>query len=133
MKIDIMIFILTPFVFIQVGVTGKEYAYEYPSAPAVVCLSLYPEMKFLPLEDLEAQLAAEIEEWVSNQGKALIEALTAIYKSDTCVIDLESPADTVIIQCGHQCLNHKNAKDLKKCPMCRGSVASFIRADGLVV
>jgi uncharacterized membrane protein YgcG len=118
---------------VRTGFTGKEYAYESPSAPAVVCLSLYPEMTFLPLDDLDALLAAEIEEWVNNQGKALIEALAAIYKSETCVIDLESPADTVIIQCGHQCLNHKNTQDLKKCPMCRGSVSAFIRADGLVV
>lgn len=115
------------------GVTGKDYAYDYPSSPAVLCLSIYPEMKFLPLEDVEQSIIEEIKEWKTNQGRVLIDALTMVYKSDVCVVDLESPADTVIIQCGHQCLNSKNVHTIRKCPLCRSPAVSFIRADGLIV
>ena len=120
-------------VTVLTGATGKDYAYDYPSSPAVLCLSIYPEMKFLPLEDAEQSIIEEIKEWKTTQGKILIEALTMVYKSDVCVVDMESPADTVIIQCGHQCLNSKNVHTIRKCPLCRSPAVSFIRADGLIV
>jgi hypothetical protein len=120
-------------VTVRTEITGKDYAYDYPSSPATLCLSIYPEMKFLPLENIEQSIIEEMKEWKTNQGKNLICALTMVYKSDVCVIDLESPADTVIIQCGHQCLNSKNVKAIQKCPLCRSPAVSFIRADGLVV
>ena len=70
---------------------------------------------------------------MKNEGKALIESLNAVYKSETCVIDLESDADTVICTCGHQCVNHANVGDLRKCPMCRSSITAFVRADGILL
>jgi hypothetical protein len=118
---------------VRSGFTGEEYAYEHPSTPTVLCLSLYPEMKFYPLPDLDEAVGAELKEWMENEGKELLAALTAIYKADTCVIDLESPADTVVIQCGHQCLNHANVGDLRKCPMCRNPITALVKADGIVV
>ena len=91
-------------------------------------------MKFLPLTDtIELDLEAEIKEWVENEGKALIESLNAVFKSDTCVIDLESEADTIVCTCGHQCINHSNTKNLRNCPMCRQRIGAFVRADGLVL
>jgi hypothetical protein len=115
------------------GVTGLDYAYEHPSEPTVICLSLHPSLKFYPLPDITAIIEEEFKEWLENEGKALIAALTAVYKSDTCCIDLDSPADTIICQCGHQCVNHNNVEGLTKCPMCRGTIAALVRADGLVM
>jgi hypothetical protein len=114
--------------------TGHDYAYEYASEPTVMCLSIWEGMKFLPLTDtIEKELEAEIKEWVDNEGKALIESLNAVFKSETCVIDLESEADTIVCTCGHQCIHHSNIGNLQKCPLCRGPITAFVRADGLLV
>ena len=59
-------------------------------------MSIWEGMKFLGLSNIEDDLAEEVQEWVKNDGKALIESLNAIFKSDTCVVDLESEADTII-------------------------------------
>ena len=115
-------------------VTGEEYAYEHPSDPAVLCLSLHPDLQVLPLPEIRDILKEELKEWIENEGKILIEGLSKVYKtSDTCVIDLESPADTIVIQCGHQCLNHGNIQGLAKCPLCRAAVLAFVQADGLLL
>lgn len=116
--------------------TGHEYAYEHASVPTVLCMSIWDEMKFLPLLDtIEKLLEEEVTEWIENEGKALIESLNAIYKEDKCVIDLESEADTIICTCGHQCINHENvSSSLRRCPICRSPVTAFVRADyGIVV
>ena len=122
--------------------TGHDYAYERASEPTVLCMSIWEEMKFLPLtETIEKELEAEVKEWIENEGKALIESLNAVFKSETCVIDLESEADTIICTCGHQCINHANVRQLleaqhhydHKCPMCRGPITAFVKADGILV
>jgi hypothetical protein len=114
-------------------VTGHDYAYEYSSEPTVLCLSIWEGMKFLGLSDVEKELEEEVQEWIKNEGKKLIESLNAVYKSEICVIDLESDADTVICTCGHQCVNHANVGNLRKCPMCRSSITAFVRADGVLL
>ena len=113
--------------------TGHDYAYEHCSEPTVLCMSIWTEMKFLPLVAVEEELEAEVKEWVENEGKSLIESLNAIYKAETCVIDLESEADTIVCCCGHQCLNHANVANLQRCPLCRSPITAFVRADGIVV
>lgn len=122
--------------------TGHDYAYEHASEPTVLCMSIWEDMKFLSLaETIEQELEAEVKEWIENEGKALIESLNAVYKSETCVIDLESEADTIICTCGHQCINHANVSQLleaqhhrnRKCPMCRGPITAFVKADGMLV
>jgi len=115
--------------------TGREYAYEHASEPTVLCMSIWEQMKFVPLGDaVEKMLEDEAKEWIENEGKALIESLNAVYKEEKCVIDLESEADTIVCTCGHQCINHANVtNDLKHCPLCRSPVTAFVRADGIVV
>jgi len=116
--------------------TGHDYAYHRASEPTVLCMSIWEGMKFLPIESgaIEAQLAAEMEEWMTNEGKALINSLNAVFKNDTCAIDMESEADTIVCTCGHQCLNHANVVgSLRKCPLCRSPITAFVRADGIVV
>ncbi|KAL3800138.1 hypothetical protein HJC23_001059 [Cyclotella cryptica] len=117
------------------GYTGIEYAYEHASEPTVLCMSIWEDMKFLPLLDtLEKMLEAEMEEWIDNEGKVLIESLNVVFKEETCVIDLESEADTIICTCGHQCINHANiGNDLRRCPLCRSPITAFVRADGIVM
>jgi hypothetical protein len=97
--------------------------------PFTLGISLWEKMELLPLGDVGEQLAAEIKYLKENHGKELLKAVRQIFKSETCCIDLESPADTVIIQCGHQCVNHANLKGLDKCPMCRGRVVAFVAAN----
>jgi hypothetical protein len=115
--------------------TGHEYAYDQCSEATVLCLSIWEDMKFLPLTNvIEAELQAEIDEWVEHEGKALIESLNAVYRSETCVIDLESEADTIVCTCGHQCLNHANVGDqLRRCPVCRSPITAFVMANGVLL
>ena len=118
---------------VQSSYTGHDYTYEHRSEPTVLCMSIWEDMKFLGLPNIAEELAEQVDEWVKNEGKALIESLNAIFKADTCVIDLESEADTIVCSCGHQCLNHANVGNLRKCPMCRLPITAFVRADGIVV
>jgi hypothetical protein len=113
--------------------TGHDYAYDLSSEPTVLCMSIWEGMKFLPLVDIEAELAKEVQDLVENEGKALIESLNAVFTSDMCVVDLESEADTIICTCGHQCVNHANVENLRKCPLCRSPISAFVRSDGIVV
>jgi len=115
---------------VRSGFTGKEYAYEAASAPVTLGLSICPGLQFLPLPDVSALLQAELEEWMKNQGQALIAALRQVFKSENCVVDLEHPPDTIILQCGHQCLHSSNVRGITKCPLCREPVMAFLREDG---
>lgn len=113
-----------------------KFSEDHRSEPAILCLSLWRGMEFLPLPDIEGMLQAETEQWIKNEGKALIESLNAVYKTDTCVVDLESEADTIVCTCGHQCLHHSNVvanSNLNACPLCRAPITAFVRADGLVL
>lgn len=111
---------------VRVGFTGVGYRYDLASAPTTLCMSIYEGMKFRPLPDIATLAAQDIKDWVENQGKTLMMALPAIYKSDKCVVDLESEADVVIIQCGHECLNHKNTAGIIKCPLCRREIMCMV-------
>ena len=77
--------------------------YEDASEPTVLCISIWTDLKFLPLVNtIKKMLEVEVEEWNDNKGKALIKSLNAIFKEDKCVLDLESEADTIVCTCGHQ-------------------------------
>lgn len=117
------------------GYTGNEYAYEHASEPTVLCMSIWEDMKFLPLLDtVEKMLEAEMKEWIGNEGKMMIESLNVIFKEEKCVIDLESEADTIVCTCGHQCINHANiSNDITRCPLCRSPITAFVLADGIVI
>ena len=73
--------------------------YEDASEPTVLCISIWTDLKFLPLVNtIKKMLEVEVEEWNDNEGKALIESLNAIFKEDKCVLDLESEADTMFVR-----------------------------------
>jgi hypothetical protein len=119
---------------VHVAQTGVQYNYDRHSDPMVVCLSIHPSLTFYPLPDLSQMVRDEIDEWQANRGHNLIAALNAVYKSDLCVIDLESPADTIISQCGHQCLHHSNCAQIGKlCPLCRGPITALVKVDGFIL
>ena len=118
----------------KVSHTNIEYDYTQASASTVVCLSIYPGMKFFPLPNMKELLQEEIDECIKNGGKTLLATVKKVFISDMCVIDLESPADTIIIQCGHQCVNHANTQSLNnKCPMCRKPIMALVKAEGEIV
>jgi len=121
--------------------TNTEYAYDACAKPAVLCLSIAPDLTLMPLSDLDATALQELSEFQKDEGKRLIASLVKVYQTaDTCLIDLESPADTIICRCGHQCINHASAKALMgsggyggaACPMCRGPIDAMVRADGII-
>lgn len=119
---------------VQASYTGHDYAYEHCSEPTVLCMSIWKDMKFLGLADIEKELENKVQDLVKNEGKVMIESLNAVFKADACVIDLVSEADTIICTCGHQCINHENiSASLRQCPMCRSPIAAFVRADGIML
>ena len=120
---------------VRVGFTGYEYAYEYPSAPTVISLSLWKDMVINQPDNLVQVINAELDEWSKDAGKTLIALIKKVYADcETCVIDLESPPDTIVASCGHKCINHKNVNaTIRNCPLCRGHVTAFIRDTGEVV
>ena len=44
-----------------------------------------------------------------------------------CVICLEREASLAVVPCGHQCVCPGDSQALKVCPICRGSIQSFLR------
>jgi len=127
-------------VAVHSGATGCDYDYDYenPSEPTVLCLSIWPDMKFLPLaNNIEKALLDQVQFFVENPNvhhHLMREEILEVYKTDYCVIDLESEADTVICSCGHQCLHHANiSASLLECPLCRSPITAFIPADGLMM
>ena len=114
----------------QVASTNRMFDVSKSSEPAVLSMSIWEDMKFLPLPDIKHQLQAVAHDWIKNENKALVESLNGVFKSDTCVIDLESEADTIICSCGHQCIHHSNMSvALVACPMCRAPISAFLRAE----
>eukprot|EP00928_Gymnodinium_smaydae_P073720 TRINITY_DN56872_c0_g1_i1.p1 TRINITY_DN56872_c0_g1~~TRINITY_DN56872_c0_g1_i1.p1 ORF type:complete len:656 (+),score=39.55 TRINITY_DN56872_c0_g1_i1:42-2009(+) len=69
-----------------------------------------------------ALVSASAEATVSNQRD----------DNDSCVVCLESPADSAVIPCGHMCGCQSCLQSIKSsrealCPICRGPVSSVIR------
>lgn len=114
-------------VTVQTQSTGLDYCYDAPSDPVVIGLSIFKEMKFVEM-DLSSAIDEAAKEIQKTEEKQLSAMVKNVFKTDTCVIDLESPTDTVIVQCGHQCLNSKNTSGIKKCPLCRQIVLAFVPA-----
>jgi hypothetical protein len=123
----------------QSGTTNAEYAYDYPSDPVVLSLSIWRDMQFLPLPDFVVLLKECIQDKISGEGKQILASLNQIFETEDqiCVIDLESRADTVLCMCGHKCLAQKNVaeylKTRKSCPLCRQPISTTILESGLIV
>jgi len=110
---------------ISSGYSGHEYFYENLSEPTVLCLAIQPDLTLPRLPNIEKELAAQIDSLMNDPDVVL--SHIKVHKTETCVIDLESEADTVIFPCGHQCINHANAStSLQNCPMCRTAITGFL-------
>lgn len=106
----------------------------HASEPAVLSMSIWKDMKFVAmLGGVEVQIAETVLSMVKNEGRALIQSSRTIVRAESCVIDGNSDADTIVCTCGHQCLNHNNVINLNQCPLCTSPVTAFVRADGLVI
>lgn len=119
---------------IHVETTQLEMDFDMTqaSAPMIICLSLWQNMKLRPGSDIQAFLRSQVQDLTENEGKRLLASLPKIFKSEICVIDLESPANAVILQCGHQCVNIKYCDQLKECPVCRGTIMACVLAQDLI-
>jgi len=112
--------------------TGRMYAFDRPSAPCILGLSVAPALCLLPehlsllpelIEEAKASIVALM------QGKvADLLAGTKVFKEDECVLCLDEQPDTVLLTCGHQCLHGACAAGLTRCPVCRNSISAAIRA-----
>lgn len=110
----------------------REFDCDHCSEPTVLSMSILEDMKLLPLKNdsIKQELELEVDDLIKNEQKALLESLNGgvLYQSHTCVIDLESEADTIICSCGHQCIHHSNVTtELVRCPMCRAPITAFVR------
>lgn len=119
--------------YVRSSETGLQYEYEYPSAPCVVGLSMSETIKFteLPSDDILQTLASEQFDLLQKEVKEkLLEELKKVYKSEECCICMEVNPDTVIYQCGHQCLHNEcMVTDLHKCPLCRKLIAGSLQVN----
>ena len=117
-------------VHVSTSTSTHKFDKDKSSEPAVLSMSIWEDMKFLPLPDIEHELQTMTDDWIKNEHSALIESLNGVFKSDTCVIDLESKPDTIICSCGHQCIHHSNVTaELVVCPMCRSPITAFVRVE----
>jgi len=112
--------------------TGYEYLYDYPSDPTVLCMSICSKMDFYTL-NFKSLAEQELVNTVTHEKEQLLNTMPR-FKSEVCCIDLESEPDIVVVQCGHQCVNHKHKESLAKqgrCPICRGPIMCMINVDSL--
>lgn len=112
----------------------ETFAYEHGSVPCVLCMSIMPNFTLqLPTAQEHEEIVQEtVREQIKTRGKDFITTLPQIYVSDKCCIDLESEADVVLCTCGHQCVNHVHAKNLRKCPLCRQVIVAKVHKSSLL-
>ena len=115
---------------VRSGITGFEYAYDFPSEPTSISLSLWPGMQLLSLDGLETIIQEELQEWEQDHVKKLVAYLPGKFKSEACIIDLEEEPTMVICSCGHQCFCKEDAalysKSKTTCPICRGPIHAIV-------
>lgn len=118
--------------------TGFEYAYDFPSEPTAVSLSIWPGLRlFHSFFDMESLIREELRAWEQDHTKKMIENLPGKFKSETCVIDLEEEPTMIICNCGHQCLCRDDAAQYLKsksgiaCPICRGPIHAIVDSEVL--
>ena len=123
---------------VTIGCTNVTYAWDNHSDETVLCLSIWRDMMFYPLPDrsiVESDIAATLVDYQEYEAKKLRDSLKKVYKSDTCVVDLTSPADVILLRCGHQCVNRANVGKMiersNRCPMCREHITATILVDQL--
>lgn len=116
--------------------TGFEYAYDFPSEPTAVSLSIWPGLRlFHSFFDMESLIREELRAWEQDHTKKMIENLPGKFKSETCVIDLEEEPTMIICSCGHQCLCRDDAAQYLKsksgiaCPICRGPIHAIVDSE----
>jgi predicted metal-dependent hydrolase len=80
-------------------------------------LALY-ELKLQQME-AEKKVREEQDQYSNEPNKPSEES--------TCVVCMEDPPETVIVDCGHLCLCVKCGNDLKFCPMCRVPITKIIK------
>ncbi len=68
---------------------------------------------------------------VENMDKQNLKSLFQIeevFDSDQCMICLCADPDSVIMQCGHQCLHFDcNDNNLVRCPLCRKMIGGLVK------
>lgn len=103
-----------------------NFSDELSSAPLIIGISLWRSMKVNKVPDILVWLKEQVDEAVQNEGKVLAKQIKQVFKSEFCVVlaDEETPADSVIIQCGHACVHHSVVSKLDKCPLCRGYITA---------
>ncbi len=115
----------------NIGYTGVDYDFEQPSVPCILGLSICENVAFYSSPNKDWIMASAfpiIDDYIANNAKIYVDKLKKVYKEENCCICLEEEPDTVIYQCGHQCL-HKScmSENVDSCPLCRGHITAQIK------
>lgn len=110
--------------------TNITYNYEVTSKHCVLGLSINENIEFINTpNDFLNDLNIEAEKLIIKiNEKKYDEFLKGkIFKSDDCVICLESDIDCVLYSCAHKCGHYTCLETLNKCPVCRESIIAKLK------
>jgi len=115
----------------NIGQTTADYDFSRPSAHCCLGLSISDQVAFYPPPSKDwivAKTDQTISDYIANNAKTYIDRLKQVYKEENCCICLEVSPDTVIYQCGHQCLHNTCLTEkVDSCPLCRGHISAKIK------
>ncbi len=114
----------------HVCATGHEYNFEGAATVSRMTFSILdvPQVG----EDVDpVYLAGLINKYVEAKNGRIAQDIQQVYDYPTCVVDLTSPADTVLCMCGHKCVSKAAAVQLKKCPICRAPIKARLPSEAL--
>eukprot|EP00657_Telonema_sp_P-1_P007180 TRINITY_DN26875_c0_g1_i1.p1 TRINITY_DN26875_c0_g1~~TRINITY_DN26875_c0_g1_i1.p1 ORF type:complete len:378 (-),score=67.71 TRINITY_DN26875_c0_g1_i1:293-1426(-) len=120
------------------GTIVEKFGFDQHSELASVALGVKTgvELRALPTEEelgeLRGEMGLKIDEILSGRREALLEAVPSIFDPEAqCVVCLnaerEDSPDCVLYQCGHRCVHFDCAAQLRRCPMCRASIAAVLK------
>eukprot|EP00658_Telonema_sp_P-2_P006236 TRINITY_DN12382_c0_g1_i1.p2 TRINITY_DN12382_c0_g1~~TRINITY_DN12382_c0_g1_i1.p2 ORF type:complete len:228 (+),score=60.79 TRINITY_DN12382_c0_g1_i1:392-1075(+) len=121
------------------GTIVEKFCWDRRCEPVSIALGVKTGVELreaLPRDEELAELRSEVEPKIDNimggRSAALLEAVPSIFDPEAeCVVCLnaerEDAPDCVLYQCGHQCVHFECASSLRRCPMCRATIAAVLK------
>jgi len=116
----------------------RKFDFDKASAPTVLCMSIWKEMSFFPV-DISDSLGSRRgvrapSHYYDHQRRLRLDSVGNLeedddweYELETCLIDFASPIDTILVPCGHRCFNSANLDPtITKCPLCRTPISAVL-------
>eukprot|EP00656_Telonema_subtile_P038274 TRINITY_DN4296_c0_g1_i3.p1 TRINITY_DN4296_c0_g1~~TRINITY_DN4296_c0_g1_i3.p1 ORF type:complete len:206 (+),score=46.42 TRINITY_DN4296_c0_g1_i3:804-1421(+) len=121
------------------GTIVEKFLFEQHSAEASLALGVKTSLELRETsqgdrEELLAELQPRMEAVLGGRSEALLGAVPSIFEPEAqCVVCLnaenESAPDCVLYQCGHRCVHMECSPQLRRCPMCRASIAAVLKIE----